>query len=179
MNGILKFHAITMVMRCYEFLFEKIVDEYTLDRLTMDSFDAAQRVSKRTHNNTEFRSEMYGICLWSSAIAFLADYSVHQVILAYTYYRYYQSKRSRQKVQKVKHEAEDDSDLAPLMLSYITKSTSLLLSRAFSLFASALGGAFGSVMYPGWGTLLGSQFADGVVASIFDELNPSVMNVQP
>jgi hypothetical protein len=109
----------------------------------------------------------------------LADYSVHQVILAYTYYRYYQSKRSRQKVQKVKHEAEDDSDLAPLMLSYITKSTSLLLSRAFSLFASALGGAFGSVMYPGWGTLLGSQFADGVVASIFDELNPSVMNVQP
>eukprot|EP00545_Synedropsis_sp_CCMP1620_P014195 CAMPEP_0119009576 /NCGR_PEP_ID=MMETSP1176-20130426/4465_1 /TAXON_ID=265551 /ORGANISM="Synedropsis recta cf, Strain CCMP1620" /LENGTH=315 /DNA_ID=CAMNT_0006962119 /DNA_START=122 /DNA_END=1069 /DNA_ORIENTATION=- len=179
--GLAKFHAITMVMRCFEFVAEKMVDEYTLDRLTMDPFDTALRVSKRTHNNAEIRSDMYRTCLWANVIAFMADYSVHQVILSYTYYQYYQSKRKRRKASAANHPNDDDnnnSDLGPLMLSYLTKSTSLAMSRALGLFAAAFGGAWGSSLYPGWGTLMGSQFCDGVVASVFDELQPAVMKVQ-
>lgn len=172
MIGYAKFHAITMLMRCYEFIAEKIVDEFTLDRLTVDPFEMAIRTSDRTHTKGELRKQMYTTCLWSNIIAFMADYSVHQVILAYTYYRYYENKRKRRKA------GEDDVDLAPLMLSYLTKSTSLIVSRGVGLFASAVGGAWGSTFYPGWGTVIGAQFCDGVVGSVFDELQPSVMKVQ-
>mmetsp|Transcript_3368 Transcript_3368/g.5021 ORF Transcript_3368/g.5021 Transcript_3368/m.5021 type:complete len:317 (-) Transcript_3368:60-1010(-) len=175
-NGIFKFHAITMVMRFLEFVAEKFVDEFTLDRLTIDSFSQAQRLSKRSHDNSHLRKEMYDVCLWSSAIAFCADYSVHQVILSYTYYRYYTNKRGRRKREDADETTE--KDLAPLMFSFFTKSTSLFLSRSIGLIASAFGGAYGSAFYPGWGTLFGSQFGDGVVATLFDELQPQVMNVE-
>lgn len=175
--GLAKFHAITMVMRCFEFVAEKMVDEYTLDRLTMDPFETAIRVSKRTHIKAEIRSDMYRTCLWANVIAFMADYSVHQVILSYTYYQYYQSKRKRRKANANPND-DDNSDIGPLMLSYLTKSTSLAMSRVTGLFAAAIGGAWGSALYPGWGTLMGSQFCDGVVASVFDELQPAVMKVQ-
>lgn len=174
-QGILKFHAITMVMRTLEFAAEKLVDEFTLDRLTMDSFSHAQRFSKKSHDNSQLRKEMYDVCLWSSAIAFFADYSVHQMILSYTYYRYYANKRSRRKLEEADETKEED--LAPLMFSFFTKSTSLFLSRSIGLVASAFGGAYGSTFYPGWGTLFGSQFGDGVVTTLFDELQPQIMNI--
>jgi hypothetical protein len=172
MVGLAKFHAITMLMRCYEFIAEKLLDEFTLDRLTIDPFETALRLSKRSRTKGELSREMYTTCLWANIVAFLADYSVHQVILAYTYYQYYQAKRKRKKA------GDTSDDLAPLMLSYLTKSTSLIVSRGFGLFASAVGGAWGTSFYPGWGTIVGSQFCDGVVTSIFDELQPSVMKVQ-
>lgn len=164
-----------MVMRCFEYLAEKMVDEFTLDRLTMDPFDTAIRVSKRNHENSVVRKEMYRTCLWANAIAFMADYSVHQVILSFTYYQYYQSKRQR---RKSTNDEGDSGDFGPLMLSYLTKSTSLAVSRGIGLVAAAVGGAWGSTLYPGWGTLMGSQFCDGVVASVFDELQPAAMKVQ-
>lgn len=171
-HGILKFHAITMVMRVVEYIAEKLVDEFTLDRLTIDSFSHAQRLSKRSHDKSHLRKQMYDVCLWSSAIAFFADYGVHQAILSYTYYRYYSNKKSRRKLEDA-----DEDDMAPLMFSFFTKSTSLFLSRSIGLVASAFGGAYGSAFYPGWGTLFGSQFGDGVVSTLFDELQPQVMNI--
>lgn len=170
--GLGKLHAITMVMRCYEFIAEKWFDEFTLDRLTMDPFEASIRASNRTRTKGELGREMYQTCLWANIVAFMADYSVHQIILAFTYYRYYQSRKKRKSV-------ESNDVIGPLMLSYMTKSTSLLFSRFVGLFASALGGGWGSMVYPGWGTLVGAQLCDAVVASVFDELQPSTMKVQP
>lgn len=169
-----------MVMRCLEFMAEKIVDEYTLDRLTMDPFETALRVSKRTNQKSEIRGEMYRTCLWANMIAFMADYSVHQVILSYTYYQYYQSKRKRRKSASgsTSSSSDDDTDLGALMLSYLTKSSSMAMSRLIGMFAASIGGAWGSTIYPGWGTLMGSQFCDGVVSSVFDELQPASLKVQ-
>jgi len=165
--GICKFQATTMIMRFLEFVAEKTVDEFTLDRLTIDSFAFAQRLARKTTDKTEIRQEMYQVCLYSSVISFLADYCVHQVILFYTYYRYYISRRNRRN----RHEtSESTEDPLPLIFSCLTKSTTLLLSRSCGLFAAAFGGGFGSMLYPGWGTTIGSQCCDGVVSSIFDEL---------
>lgn len=171
MVGLGKLQAITMVMRCYEFIAEKWFDEFTLDRLTMDPFGASVRASERTRSKGELAREMYSTCLWANVVAFMADYSVHQIILAFTYYRYYQSRKKRKTVK-------DSDDFGPLMLSYMTKSTSLIFSRGVGLFASALGGSCGSAFYPGWGTLVGAQLGDAIVASVFDELHPSTMKVQ-
>jgi ribosomal protein S21 len=171
--GLAKFHAITMLMRCYEFIAEKLLDEFTLDRLTIDPFETALRLSKRSRTKGELSREMYTTCLWANIVAFLADYSVHQVILAYTYYQHYQAKRKRKKA------GDTSDDLAPPMLSYLTKSTSLIVSRGFGLFLQLPSVAHGERRsIPGWGTIVGSQFCDGVVTSIFDELQPSVMKVQ-
>lgn len=165
-NGILKFHAITLVMRFYESVAARICDDITLDRLTMDPFRVGKLLSEKVEDKREVSRRMYDTCLWSNVIAFLADYSVHQVILVYGYYVYYRAKRSRQK-QKGDSSAVIDG---PMYLSFLMKSTRLAFSRLMGLYAAAFGGAWGSRFYPGWGTLLGSQLGDGMTGTFFDTI---------
>jgi hypothetical protein len=162
-------------MRFYESLAERWFDEFTLDRLTLDPFDASIRVAKQSHTKSEVTTQMYAVCFWSNVIAFMADYSVHQLILTFTYYRYYESRRKKRTATS---EKSQEDLVAPLMLSYLVKSTSLIFSRALGLFAAAIGGAWGSAITPGWGTMIGSSFGDGIMSSIFDEIQPSIMKVQ-
>jgi len=165
--GICKFHATAMMMRSLEFLVEKLFDEFTLDRLTTDSFDFAQRLARKTTVISEIFPKMMNVCFCSSIISFFADFSVHQVILSYTYYRYY---TSRNNSSRKRHDPSDSmEDSLPLIFSYLSKTTTLFFSRIFGLAASSFGGGLGSMLYPGWGTLIGSQCGDVLLSSIFDE----------
>mmetsp|Transcript_6332 Transcript_6332/g.9113 ORF Transcript_6332/g.9113 Transcript_6332/m.9113 type:complete len:195 (-) Transcript_6332:1272-1856(-) len=170
LNGIIKYHAVTLVMRLYEHIASLKYDELTLDRLTMDSFSASKRVAQREIDSQVIRQKTYDIGLWSTVIAYLADYTVYQVILAYTYYKYYQRKKARK--QSLKVDMEDGNLEGAVALSLLTKSSSLAASRILGWYANAWGGSWGTLMYPGWGTLMAGQFCDGFIASVFDELQP-------
>ena len=179
-DAILKVHAITIVMRVYEAIADRFCDDITIGDLTRDSFKAGIDVSSRIPDKKEVSRQMREICFWSNVIAFLADYTVHQVILIYGYAVYYRAKRNRQRKNRAKNgtttntdstavTAHDDDALENTMaLSFILKSSKLVASRAFGLFASSFGGAWGTTFWPGWGTTFGISMADSGVASIFD-----------
>ena len=62
-----------------------------------------------------------------------------------------------------------DSDQAGgILLSFMYKSSQLLVTRAIGLFTASVGGAFGSLIRPGWGTLCGIQLGDACVAAFLD-----------
>lgn len=149
-------------MRAYEHIAAKYVSEVTLDSLTLDTFDYSKRRAEKHDKSLFF--DMLGTCWNANIIAFLADYSVHQAILVFGYYTY---------VQKQRRDRRQDSSSTDLhggsvALSFFRKSSLLAVSRGIGLFLSALGGAIGTVLLPGWGTLACINLGDSVAASIAD-----------
>jgi hypothetical protein len=156
-----KFHAITLLMRCYEFVASKFFDVATLDKLTLDSFDSAKREAKAGKDQLEVLWTMTTTCCYANAIAFLADYSVHQMILLLGYYVYVREKRRQHRLESIHY--------GSMALACAKKSSSLALSRVVGLGFASLGGAAGSVIYPGWGTMAGISLGDSLAASLIDE----------
>lgn len=160
-----KYHVITLTVRLYEYVAAQCYDKVTLDKLTMDPFSAAKKMSASNdfnNDNQKIAREMFHTSLWANVISFMADYSVHQVILCYGYYIYVRERRKRGGV-------EEEGMAGTIATSLLTKSTRLLLSRSVGLLASSTGGAIGSVVWPGWGTLLGANMAEGASGVVFDE----------
>jgi len=160
----LKYHAVILLMRLYEHIASKFVDEEKLDELTLDTFEAAKR--RANAGKDGLAREMVTVCWKANAISFLADYSVHQVIIAYGYYKIIQERR-----RKIKNgdgyentEGNDES----LGLSFMKKSTMLALSRGVSLYFASVGGALGTTLWPGWGTLAGTNFGDSLALTFFE-----------
>ena len=173
MIGVLKFQATTLVMRFYEYVASKHVDTATLDRLTKDPFKAALRTAKVTGDTKGIIPPMYQTCLWSNAIAFMADYTVHQIILMFTYILYCREKRRRRLELREEVEKEDsdeeESTIGPMAMSFTMKSSMLIVSRSMGLVGAAMGGAVGSYAYPGWGTTIGTQMGDGFISTLLEE----------
>ena len=170
-----KYHAIVLVMRLYEYIAEKFVDEVTLDKLTMDTFDSAKRSSRQGRSGANLGREMLGTCWRANFIAYLADYSVHQMILVFGYYVYIRESRQARKNRRIKEESEEDDDKdmkenGPLILSFVRKSTLLALSRGVGLAFASVGGAIGSTITPGWGTLVGTNLGDGFAITLTDDM---------
>jgi hypothetical protein len=162
----LKYHAIVLVMRLYEHIASQYVTEEVLDKLTTDTFECAKRTAKTEDGGRLFKS-MFTACWKANTISFLADYSVHQLILGYGYYIYIKEKRRR-----IKHAISkpDELNLGSVALSFIRKSSLLVVSRGVSLYFSSLGGALGTTVWPGWGTLAGTNLGDSLSLSLIDDI---------
>ena len=170
MVAYLKYHSITLVMRLYEHIASKIYTEEKVDKLTMDTFEAAKRGSARTGKSKELGSEMLRVCWNANIISFLADYSVHQVILAYAYYAYIREQRRKIKNGGGDNDSESTIHGGSVALSFVRKSTLLALSRGVCLGFASLGGALGSTVWPGWGTLAGSNIGDTIGFSLMEDV---------
>ncbi|CAB9517645.1 expressed unknown protein [Seminavis robusta] len=173
-EALVKYHVIVLVMRLYEHIASTMVDKFTLDSYTLDTFKHSKRIdAKEKDNSIQVGRQMFSACWSANLIAFLADYSVHQVILGYGYYRYVQQRRKKRQLSEFATDSSssandnndnDDDDQKPPIAK---QSAVLVLSRTLGLTFTATGGAVGSMILPGWGTLLGSNFGDslgGVVA---------------
>lgn len=155
-EALLKYHAIVLVMRFYEHVASTLCDKISMDALTIDTFKCAQRLDQKAENRMDVGRQMLGICGQANLIAFLADYSVHQLILGYGYYKFVRERRRRRRENAENNEEEEESH--PIA----KQSATLVLSRGLGLAFTAVGGAAGSMLYPGWGTLLGSNLGDSL-----------------
>jgi hypothetical protein len=161
-------------MRFYERLLQQTllkgrVGDVTLDRLTRDPFKAAELTWIRAGPDTSRKMrKTFELCFWSNVIAFLADYTVHQIILASTYYMYCREKK-RQRIQDREHEEESEGEDGAMAMSFVFKSSKLIVTRGLGLLGAAGGGAVGTYIYPGWGTTIGISFGDGLMASALEE----------
>ena len=168
----LKYHAIVFVMRLYEHVASKCVTEETLDTLTIDTFECAKRTAKAEEDSGKLFSSMLTTCWKANTISFLADYSVHQLILAYGFYIYIKEKRRRIKQGTT---SAEDLKIGSITLSFVHKSSVLAFSRAVSLCFSSVGGAIGTTLWPGWGTLAGTNLGDSFSLSLVDDVrSPSI-----
>jgi len=161
-HGLLKFHSITLCMRFYEYVASKVVSEVTLDKLATDTFRAAKREPNRSF------SKHMETNLWANSISFLADCSIYQFLLMYGYYMYYEGKKKKrlQLLLQYSDNNQYEQDSGGIALSIILKSTKLSVSRSIALVAASAGGAAGTMILPGWGTLFGTQLGDSLVSSL-------------
>lgn len=144
-----KYHSIILVMRFYEHLASKWVDTVTLDKLTTDTFEAARRSAHQDHKSgSELASTVFSTCWRANLISYLADFSVHEVILLYGYYVYVQEQRRVRRLKPQDDEDEDERALqaGTLLFSVVKNSTLLAMSRAVGLLFSSLGGDRKSVV---------------------------------
>jgi hypothetical protein len=160
-----KYHVITLTVRLYEHIAAQCYDKVLLDKLTMDPFSAARRLTDNNNDNRMVAREMFHTSLWANVISFMADYSVHQVILCYGYYIYVRERRKR-------GEEEEEGMNGAIVTSLLTKSTRLLVSRAVGLVASSTGAAIGTIVWPGWGTLLFANMGEGAAGVVLDDAAP-------
>lgn len=172
-----KFQVVTLVMRSYEYVADRLSrNKVLMDKLTMDPFHASQKIAAE-HPAREERSivvsEMFHTTFWANLIAFVADYSVHQALLCFGYYVYVQNQRKKKKPEN----DDDDGELGAVFTSLIKKSTQLAMARGFGLVCSAAGGAVGTLVWPGWGAMLGSSLSEGMAGVIMDDGQPSTTAV--
>jgi hypothetical protein len=158
-----------MVMRFYEHIASKFVDDRALDQLTLDTFESAKRRSSKQQEGMVLAREMFETCWRANLIGFLADYSIHQVILVFGYYVYVRGRQQQLKEQGSTDESKDIHS-GSLAISLIKKSTLLAISRGIALGFASVGGAMGSVFLPGWGTLAGTNLADSLASSMMDDM---------
>ena len=67
-----------------------------------------------------------------------------------------------------KKDANQEDEVAAVTMLLLLKSCRIAFSRGVGWVAASYGGAYGTTMWPGWGTLLGSSVADSMVASVLD-----------
>ena len=169
LTALAKFHAITLVVRLYEDIASKLYSKVTLDKLTMDPFYAARKITdvddqgRAVHNNSTVASHMFRTSLWANGISFLADYSVHQVIFAYGYYQYIQRRRQRTTAP------EQEGMTGAIATNFMTKSARIAVSRTLGLISCSIGAAVGTIVWPGWGTLLFANMGEGAIGAILDD----------
>jgi hypothetical protein len=165
-----KYHAVVLVMRLYEYIASFHVDEVVLDALTMDTYESAKREAK-SKEGRDLGLKMMNTCWSANLISFLADYSVHQVILAYGYYVYVQQQRKKIKQSSaiVTTETTEEMHVGSLALSFLRKSTHLAATRFVALGLSSVGGGLGSIVWPGWGTLVGTNMGDSLALQLTED----------
>lgn len=156
------------MIRSYEWIADQMYDKITLDKLTMDPFMAARNYTSQHPNasNQQVVTKMYATTFWANCLAILADYSVHQAILCFGYYRYYQKYRQQQK--------HKEGEEGAILTSMVKKSTQLAMHRSFGLICCSMGGAFGTLVRPGWGTLICSNMGEGVASVFVDDGQTSI-----
>lgn len=194
-----KYHAVTLILRVYEFIAGSIVkvNMVTMDKLTMDPFQKSKRivdvikkknsVPKETvwDHKVYVVSTMTATTFWANLLSFCADYSLHQGLLCYGYYKYYTYQRQRRRLALASADFDfDDADHADenqLSLSMIhdddkvlakdlmTKSAPLAANRTLGLVCSAIGGGIGSIVWPGWGTIVVSAIGDNIAGAAIDD----------
>jgi hypothetical protein len=176
-----KYHAVTLVMRLYEYIASLYTTIETLDHLTLDTMDCAKRTGTKYNNkttNVEYCKEMLPAVFNANIIVYFADYSVHQVILLYGYYMYVQTRRNsmyRSSSSMTKDSINNSGtaiEIGSIAVSYLKKSTLLLFQRGVWLVSASVFGSIGSSILPGWGTMAGIGIGETIGANVTDLLIP-------
>mmetsp|Transcript_2332 Transcript_2332/g.5170 ORF Transcript_2332/g.5170 Transcript_2332/m.5170 type:complete len:305 (+) Transcript_2332:1617-2531(+) len=189
-TALVKYHAVTLILRSYEYIASKIVHLHRLDKLTTDPFAMSKRLAakqkERTASDKNERIEttvyMTQTALWANLLPFFADYSLHQGLLCYGYYRYYTYRR-QQRIEEASTPADADEleetieseeeaaaeETRALGRDLVTRSSRLASNRGLGWIGTAVGSGIGSVIWPGWGTLVVSSFGDVVAGAILDD----------
>lgn len=116
-----KYHAITFMMRAYESVSAKMYDDAMVDKLTIDTYASSLRREKAGEpSSMPAMAAEHG---YANLIAYLADYSVHQIILAFGYFLYVREQRRRLKSKQEGEAEEAEKNLHPgsLVLSFTKK----------------------------------------------------------
>lgn len=196
MIALIKYHAVTLILRSYEFIASKLVNLKKLDKLTTDPFAISKRLSQKLkdqkqHHKKTTKNEtltvtisMTQTALWANLLPFFADYSLHQGLLCYGYYKYYNYKRQKRLAQ-----ASDTSPADPdeqvelteaaqeaaleernvLVADLAEKSSRLAGNRGLGWIGSAIGAGIGSVVWAGLGTFLVSSLGDVAAGAVMDD----------
>lgn len=167
-----KFHSIILMMRFYEYVASKYVDKVQLDKLTMDTFDFAKRSANAGKEGRELAMDVYQTSIRANFISYLADYTVHQIILCFGYYVYIQAQRRQRKKLSSFGTAENDAETlyaGSLAISFTKNSVLLAISRAIGLLFSSIGGGLGAMIVPGWGSLAGANLGDALAMAVSDD----------
>lgn len=130
---------------------------------------------------------------WANLLTFCADYSLHQALLCYGYYKYYQYQRQKRldanTADTTSVEVDwgdgvvDDIDVddvskpssgggmgnKELVENFALNSIRLGTNRTLGLVCSAIGGGIGSIIWPGWGTIVVSAIGDNVAGIVLDD----------
>jgi hypothetical protein len=174
-----KYHSITIVMRSYEFIASKFYPEATLDAVTMDFFAASKTLAKKTdipHNRSHSFAVMAETTFWANLLYTLADYSVHQILFCYGYYMYYQRQKKRQLGGQTQQRQSSNTTIPAVDALAIETaqdcaftSAHLMSSRMCGLAFSAIGAGVGTLVKPGWGTLMMSSMAESAGLTMVDD----------
>ena len=144
---------------------------------------ATQKETVRDHKIYVVKT-MTDTTIWANLLPFCADYTLYQGLLCYGYYKYYNYQRQRRLLATTAYADDDeetetennnnittitDDDDKALAKDLLSKSSRLVVNRGLGLVCSAVGAGIGSVVWPGWGTIVVSSFGDAAAGIMLDD----------
>ena len=100
-------------------------------------------------------AEVWAVAMWSNLLYFCAQATIGQLIL-YNAHRQRMSRRKRYSIEIGSRGNDRETEEGQKIL--VTASWKFQYSTTRSYFFSALGAGLGSMIWPGWGTLVGIGF---------------------
>lgn len=147
---LVKYQATLSFVHGFRSLLTNMVSKQSMLRMNQHPPRRAVAIAERESDRLQVGMEIFVASIWANVIFFAANYTVDQIGVCYEYYCKQVRTRSRQMPY------HDKEDVTVLM----NKSWSLLMVNARRLFYSAIGAGLGSILMPGWGTLLGIGIGD-------------------
>jgi hypothetical protein len=130
----------------------------------MDYVSASRTMARKVDVKNEkphVFARMADTTFWANFLITLSDYSVHQILFCYGYYMYYKRQKNRKGRPPV--------DEAAIAKECAVTSSHLLASRSCGLVFSAIGAGVGTIVWPGWGTLMLSSMAESAGGIMIDD----------
>jgi hypothetical protein len=183
---------------CSHFVSDRWMDMLTMDTFAASKIVSSKMTITPQQQPTD-RSGMGGnpfyvsstmtyTAFWANILFTLSDYTIHQGLLCYAYYMYYQRKQQQQQRQRRRQQLEegrtegrsasgnddddeddDNNDNRTMMTDLVRRSGQLFTSRGLGLLCCSVGAGIGTVVRPGWGTLMLSSMGEGAASTILDD----------
>lgn len=148
--SLMKYQATLLFMHFFKGFLSTLISKENLLRLNQHPPRRAVAIAERESDRLLVGVEVFVATLWANTLFFAANYTVQQIGALFNFYTRCRLANSR---GSQFCDREDTAHLA-------NTSWGLLASNARRYVYSALGAGLGSIVWPGWGTLLGIGMGD-------------------
>jgi hypothetical protein len=154
---VMDYQGTMLLLYVYRAFASLIVSKETFYRLTQNPYRRAIVVASRESDPLMVGVQMFTVSLWSSLLFFAASYSFDHFQLWYPH--------RRRLIRSINNEVcgyeANDQKQARQDVIFRRESWKCLGTNCRRYFYSAIGGGLGSIIWPGFGTLIGIGLGDG------------------
>lgn len=147
---LLKYQVTLLCVTFFQSVFSSIVSKETLLRLNQHPPRRAVAIAERESDRLLVGMEVFVATIWANALFVAANYTVIQIGALYHYY-------TQRKLATLRGDQFWESESRDVL---VNTSWWLFARTARRLFYSAAGAGLASIVWPGWGTLLGIGIGD-------------------
>jgi hypothetical protein len=164
--SVLNHQATLCIFNFYRILLSLVVSKETYLKCTQNPHTRALARNETGCDRLELGLQMVGVCLASNLLFYLAQYSVGQLQLVVLYYQRWLQRLDEELLPTISDRRRYDEE-------FQTVSVALVRRTIYRYWYSSIGAGFGSMVWPGMGTIYGIGRGDAWAQQMTTTTSPA------